>query len=331
MRRGGASVLQRRIDRHRLAVLERYLVPRLLGVDAARIRARCGRGCARCAATAWRRPRSRWRSGISTPASAASRCRGRSAARARRSRRACRSASRTRWRSCSSGSRSSAPPAISASRSRSSRAGTWTSSSACVPSSATMPLMVDANAAYTLADADHLARLDAFGLMMIEQPLDEEDVRDHAVLQAAADGRRSASTSRSSRPGVAQAAIESGRLPHRQHQAGPAGRVQPNRSRRTTSAQRRGVPVWHGGMLESGIGRAHNIHLASLPNFSLPGDIAASRRYFQPDLIEPPIEVAPDGTIPVPTGAGHRRDDRHGARGARDRAGADAERDGTSA
>jgi O-succinylbenzoate synthase len=62
--------------------------------------------------------------------------------------------------------------------------------------------------------------------------------------------------------------------------------------------------VWHGGMLESGIGRSHNIHLSALPNFSLPGDVAASRRYYVPDLIEPPIEVASDGTIPVPTAPG---------------------------
>ena len=65
-----------------------------------------------------------------------------------------------------------------------------------------------------------------------------------------------------------------------------------------------GIPVWHGGMLETGIGRAHNIHLASLPNFSLPGDIAASKRYYEPDLIDPPIEVAADGTIAVPDGPG---------------------------
>jgi len=64
------------------------------------------------------------------------------------------------------------------------------------------------------------------------------------------------------------------------------------------------VPVWHGGMLESGIGRAANIHLSTLPNFSLPGDVAASKRYFDPDLIDPPIEVAADGTIGVPTGPG---------------------------
>ena len=66
----------------------------------------------------------------------------------------------------------------------------------------------------------------------------------------------------------------------------------------------RGVPVWHGGMLESGIGRAHNLHLSALPNFSLPGDVAASKRYYQPDLIEPGIEVGNDGMIPVPAGPG---------------------------
>ena len=77
------------------------------------------------------------------------------------------------------------------------------------------------------------------------------------------------------------------------------------RSSSTTCAPRHGIPVWHGGMLESGIGRAHNIHLASLPNFSLPGDIAASKRYYQPDLIDPPIDIAADGTIAVPDGPGN--------------------------
>ena len=69
-------------------------------------------------------------------------------------------------------------------------------------------------------------------------------------------------------------------------------------------AAARNVPVWHGGMLESGIGRAHNIHLSTLHNFSLPGDVAASRRYYDPDLIEPGIEVRADGTIAVPDGPG---------------------------
>src|SRR4029453_9618992 len=69
-------------------------------------------------------------------------------------------------------------------------------------------------------------------------------------------------------------------------------------------AASRGVPVWHGGMLESGIGRAHNIHLSTLSNFSLPGDVAASRRYYAPDLIDPEIVGAADGTIAVPAGPG---------------------------
>jgi O-succinylbenzoate synthase len=70
------------------------------------------------------------------------------------------------------------------------------------------------------------------------------------------------------------------------------------------AAMARGAPVWHGGMLESGIGRAHNIHLSTLPGFTLPGDVAASRRYFAPDLIDPEIEVRANGTIDVPTGPG---------------------------
>jgi O-succinylbenzoate synthase len=165
-----------------------------------------------------------------------------------------------------------------------------------------VPLMVDANAAYTLADAAHLAALDRFGLMMIEQPLEYDDIRDHATLQ----GRiatpicldESIHSVRAAEEAIALGAcriinIKPGRL---------GGHAQSIRVHDLCAAH--GIPVWHGGMLESGIGRAHNIHLASLPNFTLPGDIAASRRYFVPDLIEPPIDVRPDGTVPVPTGSG---------------------------
>lgn len=165
-----------------------------------------------------------------------------------------------------------------------------------------IPLMVDANAAYTLGDAAHLASLDRFDLLMIEQPLDYDDVRDHAELQ-----RRIATpvcldesihTARAAEEALALQAcriinIKPGRL---------GGFTESIRVHDLCAA--RDIPVWHGGMLESGIGRAHNIHLASLPNFTLPGDIAASRRYFAPDLIEPAIEVRPDGTVAVPTGAG---------------------------
>jgi O-succinylbenzoate synthase len=165
-----------------------------------------------------------------------------------------------------------------------------------------LPLMVDANAAYTLEDAPHLSALDAFDLMMIEQPLDDDDLHDHATLQ------RSLSTSicldeSIKSPGDAKAAldwracrivnIKPGRL---------GGHGESVRVHDISAASE--VPVWHGGMLESGIGRAHNIHLATLENFTLPGDIAASRRYYDPDLIDPPIVVQPDGTIRVPSGPG---------------------------
>ncbi|MCC7240376.1 MAG: o-succinylbenzoate synthase [Acidobacteria bacterium] len=165
-----------------------------------------------------------------------------------------------------------------------------------------IPLMVDANAAYRLEDGAHLARLDPFDLMMIEQPLDYDDVMDHAELQKAIVTPicldESIHTVRIARDAIAAKAcriinIKPGRV---------GGHQQSIELHDLCAAH--DIPVWHGGMLESGIGRAHNIHLASLPNFRLPGDIAASKRYYLPDLIEPGIEVAPDGTIAVPTGPG---------------------------
>ena len=165
-----------------------------------------------------------------------------------------------------------------------------------------IPLMVDANAAYTLSYAAHLAALDRFGLMMIEQPLDYDDLRDHADLQ-----RRIAT------PVCLDESIHSARAAEEALALGACRiiNIKPGRLGGYAEAIRvhdvcaaRQIPVWHGGMLESGIGRAHNIHLASLPNFTLPGDIAASRRYYAPDLIEPPIEVSADGMVAVPTGPG---------------------------
>jgi o-succinylbenzoate synthase len=165
-----------------------------------------------------------------------------------------------------------------------------------------IPLMVDANAAYTIADADHLARLDAFDLMMIEQPLDYDDIADHAALQR--------------RLRTPICLDESIKTVHAGRDAIDAGacriiNIKPGRVGGFAESIRlhdlcasRGIPVWHGGMLESGIGRAANIHLSTLPNFSLPGDVAASKRYFDPDLIDPPITVAADGTIAVPAGPG---------------------------
>jgi O-succinylbenzoate synthase len=165
-----------------------------------------------------------------------------------------------------------------------------------------IPLMVDANAAYTLADADHLAALDQFDLMMIEQPLDYDDVNDHVRLQNRLRTPICLDESIHT-PKIAREAIEAGACRIINIKPGRlGGHAESIRVHDIAAAH--GVPVWHGGMLESGIGRAHNIHLASLPNFTLPGDIAASRRYFAPDLIEPGIEVGPDGTIPVPDGPG---------------------------
>lgn len=165
-----------------------------------------------------------------------------------------------------------------------------------------IPLMVDANAAYRLEDAAHLAKLDRFDLMMIEQPLDYDDVRDHAALQRQIRTPicldESIHTVR-----VAQEAIDIGACRIINIKPGRVG-GHGESIRLHDLAARHQVPVWHGGMLESGIGRAHNIHLSTLPNFTLPGDIAASRRYFEPDLIEPGIEVRGDGTVAVPGGPG---------------------------
>jgi O-succinylbenzoate synthase len=181
-----------------------------------------------------------------------------------------------------------------------------------------IPLMVDANAAYTLDDASHLARLDRFDLMMIEQPLDYDDVTDHAALQHAITTPicldESIHTVRIARDAIAAGACRIINI--------KPGRVGGHRASIELHdlCAAHDIPVWHGGMLETGIGRAHNIHLASLPNFRLPGDIAASKRYYQPDLIDPPIDIGPDGTIAVPDGPGI------GVRIARDRVTAATER-----
>jgi O-succinylbenzoate synthase len=163
-------------------------------------------------------------------------------------------------------------------------------------------LQVDANAAYTLADSALLARLDPFDLLLIEQPLDYDDVMDHAVLQQRIATPvcldESIHTVRIARDAIAAKACKIINI-----KPGRVGGHQPSIELHDLCAAH-DIPVWHGGMLESGIGRAHNVHLASLPNFRLPGDIAASKRYYQPDLIEPAIDIAADGTIAVPTDPG---------------------------
>lgn len=161
-----------------------------------------------------------------------------------------------------------------------------------------LPLMVDANAAYTPGDAGHLRALDAFGLTMIEQPLDEEDLGQHARLQAVLATPICLDESIVS-AARAEEAFTLGACRVVNIKPGRIGGFGESRAVHDVCA-RHAVPVWHGGMLESGIGRAANIHLATLPNFTLPGDIAASRRYYVPDLVEPPIEVSRRGTISVP-------------------------------
>jgi o-succinylbenzoate synthase len=165
-----------------------------------------------------------------------------------------------------------------------------------------VPLMVDANSAYVLDDAPRLAELDAFDLMMIEQPLGWSDIVDHAALQRRLrtpicldESIRSVDDARHALDlgacGVIN--IKAGRV------GGFAGSLGVH-----DLCRARGVPVWCGGMLESGIGRLANVHLQTLPGFSLPGDTSASARYFEEDLVDPPVVVSPEGRIAVPAGPG---------------------------
>lgn len=158
---------------------------------------------------------------------------------------------------------------------------------------------VDTNAAYTHDDTGHLKRLDEFNLLMIEQPLWWDDIAAHAKLQ------RELKTSlcldepiHNARHAVAAIELGAARIINIK-----LGRVGGHTSARDTQAccLARKTPAWCGGMLESGIGRAHNIAVSSLPGYTLPGDIAASCRYWEHDIIDPPVEVSERGTIRVPT------------------------------
>jgi O-succinylbenzoate synthase len=163
-------------------------------------------------------------------------------------------------------------------------------------------LSADANAAYTLADAERLQRLDAHDLLMLEQPLAHDDIVDHATLQ------RSLTTAiclDESLTGVERTrqALDIGACRIVNMKVGRVGGYSQALAIHELCRQR-GVPLWCGGMLESGIGRAHNLALASLGGFTLPGDISGSHRYFERDVITAPVEVAKDGTIEVPQSPG---------------------------
>ena len=158
-------------------------------------------------------------------------------------------------------------------------------------------LMVDANSAYTLADAPHLTQLDDFGLMMIEQPLAHDDIIDHAKLQSQLQTPICLDECiRSARQ--AEQAIELDACRIINIKLGRVGGFSEALLVHNV-ARVHGIPVWCGGMLESGIGRAHNIALTTLENFTLPGDVSASKRYWQRDIIDPPVEVTSRGTIKV--------------------------------
>jgi o-succinylbenzoate synthase len=163
-----------------------------------------------------------------------------------------------------------------------------------------VPLQVDANTAYTLADARHLARLDPFDLLLIEQPLPEEDVLGHAALAKVVRTPICLDESITSASAAADAIrvgacsvvnVKPGRV---------GGYLEARRVHDVCAAH--GVPVWCGGMLESGLGRAANVALAALPNFTVPGDTSASDRYYRTDITLP--FVLADGHLPVPTAPG---------------------------
>lgn len=161
--------------------------------------------------------------------------------------------------------------------------------------------MADANSAFTLADAPRLRELDALKLTMIEQPLSYDDFLEHARLQEQIETPICLDESIES-VGDVELALELGSCRIVNIKPGRVGGHAS--SRRIHDAMRaHGLPVWCGGMLESGVGRAHNVALASLEGFTLPGDISASRRYWERDIVEPEFEVA-HGEMRVPDGVG---------------------------
>jgi o-succinylbenzoate synthase len=163
-------------------------------------------------------------------------------------------------------------------------------------------LSVDANSAYRPEDAHHLARFDQFDLLMMEQPLYWDDIYAHAKLQAVIKSPICLDECiHNTRHALAAIELNACRIINIK-----VGRVGGHTEARSLQqvCRDRGIPVWCGGMLESGIGRAHNIAVSTLPGFTLPGDVSASSRYWDEDIIEPEVEVSVKGTIRVPTAPG---------------------------
>lgn len=165
----------------------------------------------------------------------------------------------------------------------------------------TLPLMVDANSAYTLDDIDHLRKLDAFDLLMIEQPLAHDDIIDHAKLQSKMTTPICLDESIHSFDDVRHA-IDFGSCRVINVKTGRVGGLT-EAKKIHDYCLKHNIDVWCGGMLEAGVGRAHNIALTTLAGFTLPGDTAGSNHYWQKDIIEPEV-VVKNGTIEVPNGFG---------------------------
>ena len=163
-------------------------------------------------------------------------------------------------------------------------------------------LSCDANSAYRLRDSDHLTTFDQFNLLMIEQPLWADDFYFHSMLQQRLDTAICLDESiRNRRDALAAIEMESCRIIN--IKLGRVGGFSEAIAIHNATLER-GIPVWCGGMLESGIGRSHNIALSTLENFSLPGDVSASKRYWAQDIIEPEVTVSPKGEIRVPNTPG---------------------------
>lgn len=163
-------------------------------------------------------------------------------------------------------------------------------------------LMGDANSAYTIADVELFRELDRYNLMMLEQPLAHDDIFDHAKLQREIQTPVCLDESiRSPESAVNAIALGSCKIINVK-----LGRVggHSEAKRLEQVARERAIPVWCGGMLESGIGRAHNIAMSTLAGFTLPGDVSASARYWEEDVIEPAVTVSPRGTITPPEAPG---------------------------
>ena len=159
-------------------------------------------------------------------------------------------------------------------------------------------LSCDANSAYRMEELDHLRQFDQFNLLMIEQPLWHDDIYQHANLQKELQTRLCLDESiRHARDAELALTLDACRILN--IKTGRVGGMSEAIAIHD-AAMAHDVPVWCGGMLESGVGRVHNIHLSSLQNFRLPGDVSASSRYWKEDIIDPEVTVSPQGTIQVP-------------------------------